>query len=101
MLLREFTGEPLIKNNRRWRIILKNDRKNDDRIIPVAPLDRLIRKANVERVSESAAIELGVILEELGKEIANRANDLAKHANRTTVKDADIKLAYKQWADRR
>nr|MDO8088972.1 histone family protein [Candidatus Sigynarchaeum springense] len=79
---------------------MKNDKKNEDRVIPIAPLDRLIRKANAERVSESAAKELGIILEELGKEIANRANDLAKHANRTTVKDTDIKLAYKQWSER-
>ncbi|MBN2150576.1 MAG: histone family protein [Candidatus Lokiarchaeota archaeon] len=79
---------------------MKNDKKNDDRVIPIAPLDRLIRKANAERVSESAAKELGIILEDLGKEIANRANDLAKHANRTTVKDSDIRLAYKQWSER-
>lgn len=79
---------------------MKTDKKNEDRVIPIAPLDRLIRKANAERVSESAAKELGVILEELGKEIANRANDLAKHANRTTVKDSDIRLAYKQWSER-
>ncbi len=80
---------------------MKTDKKNEDRVIPIAPLDRLIRKANAERVSESAAKELGVILEELGKEIANRANDLAKHANRTTVKDSDIRLAYKQWSERK
>jgi histone H3/H4 len=73
--------------------------ENDDRLIPIAPLDRLIRKANAERVSESAAKELGVILEALGKEIASRAADLAKHANRTTVKDSDIRLAYKQWKE--
>lgn len=98
---RESFDEPLLKSYWPRRIILKNEKRNEDRIIPVAPLDRLIRKANVDRVSESAAKELGVILEELGKEIAIRANDLAKHANRTTVKDADIKLAYKQWANRK
>ncbi|MHA1680716.1 MAG: histone family protein [Promethearchaeota archaeon] len=67
------------------------------RILPLAPLDRLIRKSNAERVSESAAKELGIILEQLGEEIARRATDLAKHANRSTVKDSDIRLAYKQW----
>ena len=73
--------------------------KREDRIIPVAPLDRLIRKANADRVSESAAKELGTILEQLGKEIAGRAADLAKHANRSTVKETDIRLAYKQWLE--
>lgn len=76
---------------------MKSDKKGDDRVIPIAPLDRLIRKANAERVSETAAKELGSILEALGKEIATRATDLARHANRTTVKDSDIRLAYKQW----
>ncbi|MEX2681241.1 MAG: histone family protein [Candidatus Sigynarchaeota archaeon] len=71
----------------------------NNRVIPIAPVDRLIRKTNAERVSESAAKELGIILEELGKEIALRAADLAKHANRTTVKDIDIRLAYKQWRE--
>lgn len=71
--------------------------KTSERVLPIAPLDRLIRKTKAERVSESAAVELGVILEELGQEIASRAADLAKHANRLTIKENDIKLAYKQW----
>ncbi len=75
----------------------KHEREISNRVISVAPIDRLIRKTNAERVSESAAKELGAILEELGMGIALRAADLAKHANRTTVKDADIRLAYKQW----
>ena len=65
--------------------------------IPVAPLDRLIRRANAERVSEKAAYELGAILEELGLEIAQRAQELAGHAGRKTVTGNDIILAYKQW----
>ncbi|MHA1755006.1 MAG: histone family protein [Candidatus Odinarchaeia archaeon] len=68
-----------------------------ERIIPLAPLDRLIRKAKVERVSEKAAIELGKILEEIGLEIAKRAGELAVHANRKTVTGRDIELAYSQW----
>ncbi|HME51710.1 MAG TPA: histone [Candidatus Lokiarchaeia archaeon] len=72
------------------------NREKTDRVIPLGPLDRIIRKINAERVSGNAARELGLILEELGKEIALRAADLAKHANRVTVKDVDIRLAYKQ-----
>ncbi|MHA1794119.1 MAG: histone [Promethearchaeota archaeon] len=68
-----------------------------ERIIPLAPIDRLIRDENAERVSERAKVELGDILEKLGKEIAARAAALARHANRTTIKDVDIRLAYKQW----
>jgi len=72
-------------------------RKRAERIIPLAPLDRLIRKANVERVSEKAAKALGVILEEFGLEIARRAEELARHAKRKTVTGRDIELAYRQW----
>ncbi len=72
-------------------------REKEERIIPIAPLDRLIRKAKVERVSEKAAISMGEILEEIGVEIAGMARDLAEHAHRKTVNGEDIKLAYKQW----
>jgi histone H3/H4 len=72
-------------------------RDRSDRIIPLAPLDRLIRKAKAERVSEKAATALGEILEDLGLEIASMARDLAEHAHRKTINGEDIKLAYKQW----
>ena len=72
-------------------------KERSERIIPVAPLDRLIRKAKVERVSEKAANSLGKILEEIGLEIAKRAGELAIHANRKTVTGRDIDLAFNQW----
>jgi histone H3/H4 len=68
-----------------------------ERIIPLAPLDRLIRKAKVERVSEKASNALGKILENIGLEIAKRAGELAVHANRKTVTGRDIELAHNQW----
>ncbi|MHA1278489.1 MAG: histone family protein [Candidatus Helarchaeota archaeon] len=67
------------------------------RTIPLAVLDRLIRMAKAERVSEKAAIAMGDILEQIGLEIALMARDLAKHAHRKTINHEDIKLAYKQW----
>lgn len=79
------------------RSMKKLESKLDNRAIPIAPIGRLIRKTNAERVNGSAAKELGAILEDLGEKIALRAADLAKHANRTTVMDVDIQLAYKQW----
>jgi len=65
------------------------------RILPIAPVDRLIRKANVKRVSERAAIALAEILEEIGLEISKIASDLSAHAKRKTVNEEDIKLAWK------
>ena len=62
-------------------------------IIPYAPVERLIRSAGANRVSETAGVALAEILEEYGLEIAEEAVVLAEHAKRKTVKAEDIKLA--------
>ncbi len=61
--------------------------------IPIAPLERLIRKAGAPRVSVTAAEELRDVLEERAYEIVHRAIKLAEHAGRKTVTREDIKLA--------
>lgn len=72
-------------------------RSRKDRIIPVAPIDKLIRKAGAGRVSDKGAERLAQILEEIGEYIARRANELTTHAGRKTITDKDIELAFKQW----
>jgi histone H3/H4 len=67
------------------------------RNIPVAPLDRLIRKVGIDRVSESASTALGEILEDIGRDIAERSKEIALHAGRKTITEKDIKLAYSLW----
>ncbi len=62
-------------------------------IIPFAPIERVIRSAGAQRVSEPAGIELTEILEEYGLAISKEAIKLAEHAGRKTVKAEDIKLA--------
>ncbi len=63
--------------------------------LPLAAVDRIIRKAGGARVSEEAAAALAEVLEEYGIKIGQQATELAKHANRKTVTEADIKLALK------
>ncbi|HIH19120.1 TPA: histone family protein [Candidatus Micrarchaeota archaeon] len=62
-------------------------------ILPKAPVEKLIREAGADRVSDSAAAELAEVLEKIGLEISHRAIKYAKHAGRKTVTAADIKLA--------
>ena len=63
--------------------------------LPLAAVDRIIRKAGGPRVSEEAAATLAEILEEKGIRIAQQATEFSKHAKRKTVTAQDIKLAVK------
>ncbi|MDV3103143.1 archaeal histone HpkA [Thermococcus waiotapuensis] len=63
--------------------------------LPIAPIDRLIRKAGAERVSEDAAKVLAEYLEEYAIEVGKKATEFARHAGRKTVKAEDVRLAVK------
>ena len=63
--------------------------------IPKAPIARIIKESGAERVSEGAKAELAAYLEEVARNVAKEANNVAKIAKRKTVKADDIKLAIK------
>ncbi|MCK4246976.1 MAG: NFYB/HAP3 family transcription factor subunit [Methanomicrobia archaeon] len=65
-------------------------------IIAKASVDKLIRKAGADRVSEDASKELAKILEQEGIDLAREAVALAEHAGRKTVKKEDVVLAVKR-----
>lgn len=65
-------------------------------LLPLAAVDRVIRKSGAPRVSESAAMVLREVLEELGIKIARDAMEYATHAKRKTITAEDIRLAVKE-----
>lgn len=64
--------------------------------IPKAPIARIIKDTGAERVSEDAKAELAEYLEEVARDVAIEANNVAKIAKRKTIKPEDIKLAIKK-----
>ena len=60
--------------------------------IPKAPIARIIKDTGAERVSEDAKAELAEYLEEVARDVAIEANNVAKIAKRKTIKPEDIKL---------
>lgn len=61
----------------------------------LAVMNRIIKKAGAQRVSDEASDTLRKILEEIANNISKNAIDLANHAGRKTIKTDDILLAYK------
>ena len=61
----------------------------------LAVMNRVIKKAGAERVSDEASDTLRTILEEIANYLSKTAIDLANHAGRKTIKSDDILLAYK------
>ncbi len=67
-----------------------------DKILPLAPMEKLLKKGNSElRISDPAKEELRIYLEEKAAELAKIAADFALHAGRKTIKAEDVRLAAK------
>jgi len=63
------------------------------KLLPLAAMEKIMRAAGANRVSEDAKTALKDVLEDIGQEIAAKANQLAIHSGRKTIKASDIKLA--------
>ena len=66
-----------------------------EKIIPLAAMEKLLKKCGAARVSEDAKEAMKEVLENYGEQIGEKAIRLAQHSGRKTVKGADIKLAVK------
>ena len=65
------------------------------RVLPLAAMDKIMRKAGALRVSESATEALAGLLEGEGIKISEKAIMYSRHAGRKTVIRADIILGGK------
>lgn len=66
------------------------------KVIPLAAMEKLMKQAGAERVSEEAKAALSEVLEDQGLKIAQTAMKYAIHAGRKTIKLEDIKLARRE-----
>ena len=65
-------------------------------ILPLAGMEKLLKKAGAERVSESAKEELREVLENIAEKIGAKSVRFSRHSGRKTVKASDIKLASRE-----
>ena len=63
--------------------------------LPLAAMERLLKRIGAERVSEGAKQALREVLEDHAEKVGALANKLAQHAKRKTIKAEDIRLAVK------
>jgi len=63
--------------------------------LPLAAMEKILKRAGANRVGEDAKAQLRDLLEEHAMTIGAQATSFAKHAGRKTVKAEDITLAFK------
>jgi len=67
------------------------------RMLTLAPLERILKKAGAERVSKDALEEFGNVLEDYIVRVSMEANMMAKHAGRKTITEDDVKMARRKF----
>ena len=70
------------------------------RILPLAPLERILKKAGAKRVSKKGAEAFAKVLEEYVFELSQEAAKLAEHAGRKTILERDVRLAKRRIAEK-
>lgn len=66
------------------------------KVISLSAMEKIMKNAGTNRVSDPAKEELRAVLEEIGTRISRDADELSKHANRRTIKAEDVRMAAKQ-----
>lgn len=65
------------------------------KLLPLAAMEKVLKQAGAERVSDKAKAALKAVMEEEAEKIAVQAVKFAAHAGRKTVKAGDVRLAAK------
>lgn len=63
--------------------------------LPLAAMEKLLKKAGADRVGEDAKAALAEVLTEYAMQISQAAVRFASHAGRKTVNGNDVRLAKK------
>ena len=61
--------------------------------LPLAPLERVLRKAGAKRVSKDAVREFAAVIADYAHDLTAEAATLSKHAGRKTIIDSDVRMA--------
>jgi histone H3/H4 len=64
--------------------------------LPLAAMERIMKRAGSDRVGEDAKVALRDALEEEGQRLSKKALTYAMHAGRKTIKGEDVRLAVKK-----
>jgi histone H3/H4 len=64
-----------------------------EKLIPVSAVERLAKKAGVERIGKDAIEEISAVLEDYARKIALKSVKYSKYAKRSTIKREDVELA--------
>ncbi len=65
--------------------------------LPIAPFERILKESEKNiRVSQPAAVAFTEFIEEFSKELAREIAEIARHANRKTILDGDVKIIVKR-----
>ena len=66
-----------------------------NKLLPLAAMEKILKRCGAERVSDKAKSALKDAVEEKAELIAQQAVRYAHHAGRKTIKSGDIRLAAK------
>ena len=61
--------------------------------LPLAAMEKLLKKVGAERVSDPAKVAMREELEKIAEGIGEKAVRFSRHSRRKTIKSEDIRLA--------